>query len=173
MRTFIVTGLLLAAAASPAAAVNLITNGDFSAGTAGWTTTNGTHYTDATGFHEGAVGVTDLLSQTFADTAGTVLTVNFDFSSDSGFQYVQFNGNTVAGSYIGAPTPYTHYTFTLGTATGSDSVTFAGRNDPSYNTLDNVAVTASVPEPAAWALMIVGFGLVGAAARRRGLALAA
>ena len=42
--------------------------------------------------------------------------------------------------------------------------------------LDDVAGTAlgggnanaAVPEPAAWALLVVGFGLVGAAARRRG-----
>lgn len=38
--------------------------------------------------------------------------------------------------------------------------------------LDNIAV-ANVPEPAAWALMIAGFGLVGAAARRRSTAVAA
>ncbi|MCS6986322.1 MAG: PEPxxWA-CTERM sorting domain-containing protein [Sphingomonadaceae bacterium] len=30
-----------------------------------------------------------------------------------------------------------------------------------------------IPEPAAWALMIAGFGLVGMAARRRRLAVAA
>ena len=33
--------------------------------------------------------------------------------------------------------------------------------------------TASVPEPAAWALMLTGFGLVGSAARRRQRAVAA
>jgi choice-of-anchor C domain-containing protein len=33
--------------------------------------------------------------------------------------------------------------------------------------LDNVAVTAVVPEPASWAMLIAGFGLVGAAMRRR------
>jgi len=33
-----------------------------------------------------------------------------------------------------------------------------------------VTVTTSVPEPASWALMIGGFGLVGAALRRRGIA---
>jgi hypothetical protein len=32
---------------------------------------------------------------------------------------------------------------------------------------DASSFTASVPEPAAWALMIAGFGLVGAALRRR------
>lgn len=41
--------------------------------------------------------------------------------------------------------------------------------------LDNIEIgTAAVPEPAAWALMIVGFGMVGAAARsRRRVAIAA
>jgi hypothetical protein len=38
--------------------------------------------------------------------------------------------------------------------------------------VDSVA-TASVPEPATWGLMIVGFGMVGAAARRRHRAVAA
>lgn len=33
--------------------------------------------------------------------------------------------------------------------------------------LDDVAGTAAVPEPAVWGLMIAGFGMVGAAARRR------
>ncbi|WP_332769656.1 PEPxxWA-CTERM sorting domain-containing protein [Phenylobacterium sp.] len=33
--------------------------------------------------------------------------------------------------------------------------------------LDNIAVATAVPEPATWAMMIVGFGLMGAAVRRR------
>jgi hypothetical protein len=33
--------------------------------------------------------------------------------------------------------------------------------------IDNLAVSAAVPEPATWALMILGFGVVGAAMRRR------
>ena len=33
--------------------------------------------------------------------------------------------------------------------------------------IEGVAVTGAVPEPATWGLMIVGFGMVGAAARRR------
>lgn len=38
--------------------------------------------------------------------------------------------------------------------------------------LDNLATTA-VPEPATWAMLLVGFGLVGAAARRRTTSVAA
>ena len=33
--------------------------------------------------------------------------------------------------------------------------------------LDNLTIGNAVPEPATWAMMIVGFGLIGAAARRR------
>jgi hypothetical protein len=40
---------------------------------------------------------------------------------------------------------------------------FPGRGELTITSLG----TAAVPEPAAWALMIAGFGLVGAAARRR------
>jgi hypothetical protein len=32
---------------------------------------------------------------------------------------------------------------------------------------DNVALTAAVPEPATWAMMLVGFGMIGAASRYR------
>lgn len=48
---------------------------------------------------------------------------------------------------------------------------------PSVETarLDNVAMAANagVPEPATWALMIMGFGGAGAALRRRRVAVAA
>ena len=33
--------------------------------------------------------------------------------------------------------------------------------------LDNIAVTSAVPEPATWAMMITGFGMLGATLRRR------
>lgn len=60
-------------------------------------------------------------------------------------------------------------------------VTFTGTNGTAYNGIrfsnlgsgnqsfefDNVSFTASVPEPATWAMMIIGFGLIGAAMRRR------
>jgi PEP-CTERM motif len=65
--------------------------------------------------------------------------------------------------------PKQHYTLALGAGTGSDTITFNGRNDPSYNTLDNVAIaqTAGVPEPTTWALMLSGFFGAGAFLRRR------
>jgi hypothetical protein len=54
-----------------------------------------------------------------------------------------------------------------------DTLVFNGRNDPSYNTLDDVVVTASVPEASTWAMMLVGFaglGFAGFRARRTAIA---
>lgn len=50
-------------------------------------------------------------------------------------------------------------------------LTFASGNNPNsaYGpAIDNVSITA-VPEPATWGLMLVGFGLTGAAIRRRNI----
>ncbi|KAB7644440.1 PEPxxWA-CTERM sorting domain-containing protein [Polymorphobacter fuscus] len=61
---------------------------------------------------------------------------------------------------------------------GIDKVTFAIAGGSSagmggsgnYFALDNLTVTSDVPEPASWAMMIAGFGLVGAVMRRRRIA---
>ena len=66
------------------------------------------------------------------------------------------------------------FKFTAGSA--SQALTFLSVGTPNglppVALLDGVSVTA-VPEPAAWALMLTGFGLVGFAARRRSSALTA
>jgi len=38
---------------------------------------------------------------------------------------------------------------------------------PPIALLDNVSLTAAVPEPATWAMMLIGFGMIGASARYR------
>jgi hypothetical protein len=85
--------------------------------------------------------------------------VSFDFLADSVFD-VSASGYT---------------TLNLGSSSGNrianfigvSSVTFRGTNN---NQLDNIVVnanTTAAPEPASWAMMVAGFGLVGAAVRRR------
>jgi hypothetical protein len=163
------TGIALSASGG-FAAVNLITNGDFSAGLTDWSVVGSNSYNvDANGYHEGAfAGATGYLSQTFADSAGAPLTLTFNYqgTDSSSFQYVQFDGTTVAGSYVGGATSFSGYTFALGAGTGSDTITFVGQNQPSWNTLNNVSVTA-VPEISTWAMMLAGFSALGFASYRR------
>jgi hypothetical protein len=62
--------------------------------------------------------------------------------------------------------PLTHYTFSFNTASaGSLIFRELGPSNQQGNILDNVSL--AVPEPATWAMMILGFGGVGAMVRRR------
>ena len=79
---------------------------------------------------------------------------------------VSFN-NAVLGS--GNPTSgfhYQHFAYNVTGTGGSDQISFAFQNQPAYFALDNISLSA-VPEPATWAMMIGGFGMVGGAMRRR------
>ena len=60
--------------------------------------------------------------------------------------------------------------------TNLQSVTVTGRNaNGAFGdySIDNIVFNGAVPEPSAWLLMILGFGTVGAAMRRRGTVRAA
>lgn len=70
---------------------------------------------------------------------------------------------TLSGS-VGSP-----FQTVAGNATTVDRLVFTLTPSGSSSNLDNIVlneVRAGIPEPAAWALMICGFGLAGAAARR-------
>ena len=81
----------------------------------------------------------------------------------------QTNLFVVAGGNTRANMGWTRYSYSF-TATGaSTTLSFASNeNNPYGPALDNVSVTAAgVPEPASWALMMVGFGGLGAVLRSR------
>ncbi|WP_310475831.1 PEPxxWA-CTERM sorting domain-containing protein [Sandarakinorhabdus sp.] len=73
------------------------------------------------------------------------------------------------------PNPWTSYSFNVSLAAGSYAIRFAQADNQLFFTqgVDNVFVGGAVPEPASWAMLIAGFGLVGAAARRRRAVVAA
>ena len=81
---------------------------------------------------------------------------------------------TAVGSLLGVPVVFSTYDSTnnLGPEGSIPHFTLGGPLDGLTVTTTNQGAgfavgTAAVPEPAAWALMIAGFGLVGTALRRR------
>ena len=163
---------------SPAQAANLITNGGFETGNfTGWTndgsqsvgitspalSNNGTNVA-----YFGKVGSLGFISQTVATTAGQNYQLSYQLYSDgqtpNEFQ-VQVDNNTLFDQINIAGQPFTTYNFNF-VGTGSDTIKFGGRNDPTWLQLDNVAVNAiaatSVPEP----FTVVGT-LIGATAAIR------
>ncbi|RYE57534.1 MAG: PEP-CTERM sorting domain-containing protein, partial [Hyphomicrobiales bacterium] len=90
--------------------------------------------------------------------AGTVITITHDDGA-AFFQGASQIGNTVTG-----PTGQSTTTFTVGT-TGNTILRYSRQNGtPSILVVDAVS---PVPEPATWAMMMLGFGAMGAVIRRR------
>ena len=148
-----------------------------------WVAQDGTRALDLSGSAPGSI------SQTLDTVAGQSYTVSFymagnpDGAPSTKAMSVDINGLGVQNYSFDASgvVSYANLGWTLETytfvATGTSSVlTFTDLNtgSPYGAALDNVSISAGVPEPASWALMIGGFGLAGSALRRRrALAVAA
>ena len=124
------------------------------------------------------------LSQTITGlTVGKTYTLSFDyaFSQQSGFSgsTTQYLATTLGGTSIVSPSVLlpTHgfdgwhtYTGTITANSSSEVLSFlahASPQEPGMALLTGVSLTSAVPEPATWAMMIVGLGAMGIAARRR------
>ena len=135
-----------------------------------WNAASGTRSIDLNG---GSPGV---ISQTIATIIGRSYTFSFNFSGnpDSGitktmdFQVGSQLGNT---SYSNASRPLEWVPFSFNYIADSTStvIRFTGTNaGPWGMALDDVSFSpGAIPEPASWAMLLAGFGLVGFAARRR------
>lgn len=113
------------------------------------------------------------LSQGFAAIAGNDYKVSFDLSAngvggDSKALTVTIGGGPVY-SFVGNMN--NHVTETINyhaTATGLTQLTFtSAASGYSGAVIDNVAVTAAVPEPETYAMLLAGLGMVGFMARRK------
>ncbi len=132
---------------------------------------------------DGSPGLGGILTKgTWAFQAGDVFTLSFFASgnqrgpggfADSFSAGFLLNGTTEInfdGPVLAFNDPFSQYTYTY-TATGAGSLQayIRARGAGSDNVgivIDNVSLSA-VPEPATWMMMIAGFGLIGAAMRRK------
>jgi len=121
-------------------------------------------------------------------TAGGSYTISWAAASELGCcamgQLSFLAGSASSGSLFAAPNSGSYWTqwghYSLNFVANASSVTFQFKdvmpNSSGYDLgLDSVSLVGggAVPEPASWAMMIVGFGLVGVTARRRSVTVAA
>lgn len=179
---FMIAGAALAIA-SPAAAQELVTNGGFETGTfAGFTQSGNTGFTGVAagegtagsfGAFFGPIGSVGSITQSLATTAGQTYSISFDLQNDGGspnFYEVLFGGTSLFSATNVSGFGYTNFSTNAVASGASTNLTFSFRQDPAFFRLDNVSVTAvtgAVPEPATWAMMLIGFGGIGLSLRRR------
>ena len=117
------------------------------------------------------------ISQSFSTVAGQNYDLSFWYAprvgvpSDSNGIDVSWNNSTVL-SVTGngnSSTAWTKQTYQLVGTGGTDKLTFAaaGYSNSLGGSIDNVSLTAAVPEPETYAMLLAGLGLMGAIARRR------
>ena len=136
-------------------------------------------------FGGGNIANTSTLSQQLSTIAGQRYIIGFDFGVlGGGAQTIFANAfNTDGGQLLGSRSAtqsannnlgatFSRYTFDFVAAGTGTLLSF--NVDPFTDNVDGILdnVTAAVPEPASWAMMIVGFGLIGAALRRRSVRVA-
>jgi hypothetical protein len=161
---------VLASAALPTHASNLVANPGFETGDfTGWTQFGDTSFTDVqtvdvhSGTYAAEFGPTTSdggIDQTIATFPGTVLNVSFWLDNrDTSFNNhmsVSFSGVTIL-SLTNAPSfAYTEYTMNVLATSQSNLLHFSFYNPPSWWDLDDVSVYDIVPEPPPWAMMAMG-----------------
>jgi hypothetical protein len=117
---------------------------------------------------------TSILSVVDCCATGDVYTLSGDFAAATTF----FAGNAsdvqAEGSYgsFWLNANFSKLALTVGPGSYSFSITGAGEGGVPAGLGVRLDTAAAVPEPATWAMMIIGFGAVGSAMRRRRTAIA-
>ena len=171
----------MAAFALAAPAQAQVTNGGFETGDfTGWTQSGNTDFTgvDSIAPHSGDyaayfgnAGSTGSISQTLTTTPGQDYTISFWLMNEEGEpnSFEAAFGDAVLMTLTDAPdSGYIFYSFTETASSASTLLSFTFQQDVTFWDLDDVSVVAAgVPEPATWAMMILGLGMAGVAIRRR------
>jgi hypothetical protein len=183
MRNVLLTASLLTAAVPAVAATNLVANPGFENGFDGWTAGGYLNASAADGIgvlpHSGVQFASSgcdehycNLSQTLATTIGGRYALDFWFDpGDSAVPgqvstLVEWNGATLQDIGVGA-NGYVHYAYAVTASSTATVLNFSGYQREALTAIDDVSVTATVPDAATWTMMIAGFGLVGVGLRRR------
>jgi hypothetical protein len=137
------------------------------------TAKEGSNYAELDGYVNGAI------TQSFATIAGAEYTLSFWYSNRTNTA-VATNGLSFGfgNGWIAAPGlavnntgdnqwSQVNYDFVAGGSTTTLSFMATGNSDSYGTSLDNVSVTAAIPEPSTDALMFGGLAAVGFIARRR------
>jgi hypothetical protein len=120
----------------------------------------------------GTGATTGLVSSPDVADGATSFGITFsDFDPGETFQFLldvdpfgADNGTVLGNEMIGASA---YVDFSNGLRAIGILAAVAGNDDASAFTVTSVVPTPAVPEPASWAMMIAGFGLIGGAMRRR------
>lgn len=190
-RKFITTAAIAFAALSfsgTAQAVELVANGGFETGDfTGWTQFGNTGFTSVcagsgcanTGTYGatfGPVGSIGGIEQLLNTAVAGNYTISFFLRNDGGptNSFTAFFDSTPLLLTINQANPFQYFEFTFNrTASTSPSLLrFEFQQNPSFWDIDDISVqgpegTGAVPEPATWAMMLLGFGGVGATLRFR------
>ena len=180
--------LLAGAASATQAAPNLLVNGGFETGNfTGWTLSDLSLTVAAsdkphTGTFEADLGNRSLstLQQSVTTVVGAVYTVDLwigrlgplaggdQFSLSVSFAGTSFVNLT--SSTLPLNSPYAEYSANITAATTNSALVISYVDQPSYTLIDDVSVTAAVPEPSEAALLLAGLVMVGSAAFKQRMA---
>ncbi len=135
---------------------------------------DGVNFLDLTGWHSTGTGAG--VTQTIATVAGTSYTLSFDIGNSVNYNYGSNDSLLVSAGDLSqivgttqnaSASSWDHVSLSFIAQGSSTDVAFTGQDAVWYIGLDNVEVTAAVPEPQAYAMLLGGLALAGLMARRR------